>query len=147
MAYKDLQDFIDTLEQKKLLKRIKAQVDSRLEITEIADRVVKRGGPALLFENVKGSEYPVLINAFGSYERLNLALEVGHIDELAGVISDFMDMSSYLGLMNKIKALPKLTRLTSVFPRKVAHAACQEVVEEPDLDKLPILHCWPAAGS
>lgn len=146
MAYKDLQDFIDTLEQKKLLKRINAQVDSHLEITEIADRVVKRGGPALLFENVKGSKYPVLINAFGSYERLNLALEIGHINELANVISDFMDMSSYLGLINKIKALPKLTRLTTVFPRKVTHAACQEVVEEPDLDTLPILHCWPEDG-
>ena len=146
MAYKDLQDFINTLEQKKLLKRIKAEVDSELEITEIADRVVKAGGPSLLFEKVKGSDFPLLINAFGSYERLNLALEIDHINDIAGQISDFMDMSSYLGLMNKIKSVPKLARLAMVFPRKVLKAACQEVVEEPDLTALPVLKCWPEDG-
>lgn len=146
MAYKDLQDFMNILEEKKLLKRIKAEVNSELEITEIADRVVKAEGPALLFEKVKGSDFPLLINAFGSYERLNLALEIGHIDDIAGQISDFMDMSSYLGLVNKIKSVPKLARLARVFPRKVLKAACQEIVEEPDLSKLPVLKCWPEDG-
>jgi 4-hydroxy-3-polyprenylbenzoate decarboxylase len=146
MAYKDLQDFINTLEQKKLLKRIKAEVDSELEITEIADRVVKADGPALLFENVRGSEFPLLINAFGSYERLNIAFEIDNIDDIGTQISDFMDMANYLGIVKKIKSVPKLARLATIFPRKVLKGACQEVVEEPDLSKLPILKCWPEDG-
>jgi 4-hydroxy-3-polyprenylbenzoate decarboxylase len=146
MAYKNLQDFIKTLEEKKLLKRVSAKVSSDLEITEITDRISKAYGPALLFENVEGSAYPVLINAFGSYERLNLALEVENIDSIAKDISDLIDMSSYLGLINKIKAVPKVARLAAVFPRKVDKAPCQEVVEEPDLSTLPILKCWPEDG-
>jgi len=146
MAYKDLQNFINTLEQKKLLVRIAAEVDSELEITEIADRVVKSGGPALLFENIKGSDFPLLINAFGSYERLNLALEMEQLNDIGDRISEFMDMSSYLGLMNKIKALPKLAGLATVFPLKVGNGTCQEVIEEPDLSRLPILKCWPEDG-
>lgn len=146
MAYKNLQDFIKTLEEKKLLKRIIAKVSSDLEITEITDRISKAYGPALLFENVEGSAYPVLINAFGSYERLNLALEVENIDSIAKDIGDLIDMSSYLGLINKIKAVPKVARLAAVFPRKVDKAPCQEVVEEPDLSTLPILKCWPEDG-
>lgn len=146
MGYRDLQEFINRLEEKKLLQRIRAEVDSDLEITEIADRVVKAGGPALLFENVKGSDYPLLINSFGSYERMHLALEVETLDEIASQINEFMDMSSYLGIVNKIKSVPKLARLARVFPRKVSNAACQEVVEEPDLSKLPVLKCWPGDG-
>lgn len=144
--YKDLQDFADVLEKKGLLKRITVEVDSRLEITEIADRVVKSNGPALLFERVKGSPYPVLINIFGSYERLNLALETDDLDRIADRISDLMDMSNYMGFMNKLKSVPKLARLARVFPKKVDKAICQEVVEEPDLSKLPVLWCWPEDG-
>lgn len=146
MAYKDLQDFIRILEEKNLLKRIKVEVDSQLEITEITDRISKSDGPALLFENVKGSPYPVLINAFGSYERLNLALEVDNIDDIAKEISGFMDVASYLGLVNKVKSVPRLARLLKVFPRKVNSAPCQEVMEEPDLSGLPVLKCWPEDG-
>lgn len=146
MAYKSLQDFMKVLEEKNLLKRINAKVSSDLEITEIADRVSKAYGPALLFENVENSPYPVLINAFGSYERLNLALEVDNIDSIAEDIAKLIDMSSYLGILNKIKAVPKVARLATVFPRKVDKASCQEVVEEPDLSKLPVLKCWPEDG-
>lgn len=146
MAYRDLQDFIRVLEEKRLLKRIKVEVDSNLEITEITDRISKAYGPALLFENVKDSPYPVLINAFGTYERLNLALEVNEIDDIAKDIESFMDVSSYLGLINKIKSVPKLARLARIFPKKVDKAPCQEVVEEPDLTKLPVLKCWPEDG-
>jgi 4-hydroxy-3-polyprenylbenzoate decarboxylase len=146
LAYKDLQDFIRTLEEKGLLKRIKVEVDSELEITEITDRVVKAGGPALLFEKVKGSRFPVLTNAFGSMERMCLALGVESLDDIANDIGKLLDMSSYLGLMNKIKSVPKLSRLLRVFPRKVEHAPCQEVVEEPDLTALPVLKCWPGDG-
>ncbi|MBI6875209.1 menaquinone biosynthesis decarboxylase [Clostridium aciditolerans] len=146
MAYKDLQDFIDVLKQKKLLQEIEVEVDSDLEITEITDRVSKKYGKALLFKKVKNSPYPVLINSLGTYERMNLGLEVENLDEIAEDILSFMDVASYATLMNKIKSVPKLARLARVFPKKVKNAACQEVIEEPDLDKLPILKCWPQDG-
>lgn len=145
MAYKDLQDFIKRLEEKNLLSKIQTQVDPELEITEIADRISKSFGPALLFENVKGSPYPLLINAMGTYERMNLALGVDSMDDIGKDIGDFIDMSKYLGLMNKFKSLPKLARMASVFPIKLpTKGACQEVIDEnPDLTTLPVLKCWP----
>jgi 4-hydroxy-3-polyprenylbenzoate decarboxylase len=146
MAYKDLGDFINTLEKKEQLRRIKVEVDSELEITEIVDRVSKEYGPALLFENVKNSNYPVLINAFGTYERMNLALEVEKIDDIANDIIELLDVSSYISLMNKIKSIPKLTRMLKVFPKKISHAPCQEIIEDADLDTLPVLKCWPEDG-
>lgn len=146
MAYRDLQDFIRVLDEKKLLKRINTEVESELEITEITDRVSKAGGPALFFEKVKGSPYPVAINIFGSYERLNLALEINHIDDIAKVFEDFMNLSNNFGLMNKTGSEPKQAGLAEVLPKKVDKAPCQEVVEEPDLSTLPILKCWPGDG-
>lgn len=146
MAYRDLQDFVQILEKKGQLKRIPVEVDSNLEITEIVDRVCKSHGPALLFENVKNSPYPVLINTFGSFRRMSMALEVDQLDDIGKEIMDFLDISSYLGLVNKLKSIPKLARLARVFPRKVERARCQQVVEEPDLDRLPILKCWPGDG-
>lgn len=145
MTYKDLQDFIDDLDSKGLLKRISIEVDPELEITEITDRISKKYGPALLFENVKGSPYPLLINAMGTYERMSLALGVDKLDDIGNDIEDFIDMSNYLGLMKKIKSLPKLTRMATVFPLKLpTKGACQEIIEhDPDLSTLPILRCWP----
>lgn len=145
MAYRDLQHFIAALEEKGLLKKVKAEVESELEITEITDRVVKSGGPALLFENVKGSQYPLLINAFGTYERMGMALE-GSPDNIAEGISRLIDISQYIGLKDRLKALPKLAWLSAIFPKKVRRAVCQEIVEEPDLNKLPVLKCWPKDG-
>ncbi|KXG78058.1 3-octaprenyl-4-hydroxybenzoate carboxy-lyase [Fervidicola ferrireducens] len=144
--YKDLQDFVNVLEQKGQLKRIKAQVDSELEITEIVDRVVKSGGPALLFENVKGSEFPLLINTFGTYERMKLALEVESLDDIAREIEELIDVSNYVGLFNKIRSATRLAKLAKIFPKKVKQGACQEVMEEPNLYRLPILKCWPGDG-
>nr|WP_272507423.1 menaquinone biosynthesis decarboxylase [Clostridium aestuarii] len=135
-----------TLKKNNLLKEINIEVDSNLEITEITDRVSKKYGKALLFKKVKNSPYPVLINSLGTYERLNMALEVENLDEIANTIMEFMDVASYATLMNKIKSVPKLARLARVFPKKVKKASCQEVIEEPDLDKLPILKCWPEDG-
>ena len=146
MAYKDLQDFIKHLKEKKLLDEIEIEVDSDLEITEITDRVSKKNGNALLFKNVKNSDYPVLINSLGSYERINYGLEVEDLDEIAETIMDFMDVTNYITLMSKVKSIPKLARLARVFPKKVKNAPCQEVIEEPDLSKLPILKCWPKDG-
>ncbi len=145
MAYKDLHEFIKHLEEKGQLKRIKAEVDAELEITEITDRVSKKYGPALLFEKVKGSPYPLLINAMGTYDRMSMALGVKQLDDIGNDIEHFIDMSNYLGLMKKFQSLPKLTRLATVFPIKLpTKGACQEVVEmEPDLDTLPVLKCWP----
>lgn len=143
--YKNLQDFISHLEEKGLLKRIKIEVDPELEITEIVDRVSKKNGPALLFENVKGSDYPVLINSMGTYERMSMALGVEKLDDIGNDIEEFIDMSNYLGLMKKFKSIPRLARMMTVFPIKLpTKGACQEVIEnEPDLFKLPILKCWP----
>lgn len=146
MAYKNLQDFINVLKEKDLLHEIEAEVDSNLEITEITDRVSKKYGKALLFKKVKNSPYPVLINSLGTYERMNLGLEVENLDKIAEDIMDFMDVASYATLMNKIKSVPKLARLARVFPKKIKNAICQEVIEEPDLDKMPILKCWPQDG-
>ncbi|MBL4932846.1 MULTISPECIES: menaquinone biosynthesis decarboxylase [Clostridium] len=145
MAYKDLHNFVNHLENNNELKRISTEVDSYLEITEIADRVSKEYGPALLFENVKNSKYPVLINAMGTYERMAMSLGVEKLDDIGNDISEFIDMTNYLGLMNKFKSLPRLTRLATVFPIKLpTKGACQEVIEmDPDLSTLPILHCWP----
>ncbi|SKA87863.1 4-hydroxy-3-polyprenylbenzoate decarboxylase [Caloramator quimbayensis] len=146
MAYNDIQDFMNVLDSNGLLKKIKIEVDSELEITEITDRVSKKNGPALLFEKVRGSKYPVLINAFGSFERLNLALEVNKLDDISDVIVDLMNVSNYIGLIDKIKSIPKLARLVRVFPKKVDRAPCQEIFEEADLSTLPILKCWPLDG-
>ena len=148
MSFKDLQSFIKELEKKGELKRITVEVDPELEITEITDRVSKNHGPALLFENVKGSKYPLLINAMGSYDRMAMALGVDKINDIGNDIEEFIDMSNYMGLMNKFKSLPRLTRMASVFPIKLpTKGACQEVINhEPDLTELPVLKCWPEDG-
>lgn len=145
MAYKDLQHFIEDLDSKNLLRRIKTEVDPELEITEITDRVSKKYGSALLFENVKDSPYPVLINAMGTYERMSMALGVDKLDDIGNDIEEFIDMSNYLGLMKKVKSLPRLTRMATVFPLKLpTKGACQEVINhDPDLSTLPVLKCWP----
>lgn len=146
MIYKDLQKYLEALEKKDLLHTIDVEVDSNLEITEIADRVSKNYGKALLFKNVKGSPYPLVINAMGTYERLNMGLGVNDLDEIANEIENYMNLSSYVTLMGKIKSIPKLAPLPFIFPRKVKHAPCQEVVEAPNLHSLPILKCWPQDG-
>jgi 4-hydroxy-3-polyprenylbenzoate decarboxylase len=143
MAYKDIQHFIRTLDRYDELKIIDAPVSPVLEITEIADRVSKSHGPALLFMNVKGSAFPVLINAFGSYKRMNMALQAPYLDSVAEDISDLIRLSDYLKFPNQLKAAPRLLRLAASLPLKVKRAACQQVIEEADLSKLPILKCWP----
>src|SRR3954469_6221795 len=108
MAYTDLRDFIRALEQHGELKRIAAEVDPILEVTEFADRAVKSGGPALLFENPKGSRIPVLINAFAGTRKMELALEVKSVDDVARRIAEFLEMRMPEGLIGKLKMLPKL---------------------------------------
>ncbi|MFH0925731.1 MAG: menaquinone biosynthesis decarboxylase [bacterium] len=148
MAYEDLRQFIDTLESKGLLKRIRIEVDPIYEITEITDRVSKTNGPALLFEKVKGYNTPVLMNAFGSLERMNLALETDDLINIGYKIRDILEMDIPTGFIEKLKSLPKLAKLASFIPLKVKKGRCQEVIEtvNPSLDKLPILKCWPQDG-
>ncbi len=148
MAYADLREFIKALEKNKELKRISIEVDPRLEITGFADRSVKHGGPALLFENPKGSRVPVLINAFASERRMQIALEVGSVQEVANRISEFLEMRMPQGLINKLKMLPKLAEMGRFFPKIVSKGECKEVIRHDNfsLSEFPILQCWPDDG-
>lgn len=146
MPYRDLKSYLKALKERGLLTDIDVMVDPELEITEIADRVSKAYGNALRFNNVKNSKFPLVINAMGTYERLNLGLGVKDLDEIANQIEDYMNVSTYVTLMGKIKSIPKLAPLPFIFPRKVKSAPCQEVIADPDLDQLPIIKCWPEDG-
>ncbi|MCI6084764.1 MAG: menaquinone biosynthesis decarboxylase [Selenomonas sp.] len=151
MAYQDLREFIAALEARGLLRRITEPVDCHLEITEITDRVSKMEGKdnvALLFENVKGYDMPVLMNAFGSYERMALALGVEKLDDVGDEIREILRIP-YISLQHKmdVVSLIPMAKKAINFPKYVKKAPCKEVVEmEPDLDKLPILTCWPQDG-
>jgi len=154
MAYKDVQDFMATLEARGELKRISIEVDPELEITEIADRVMRLpgGGPALLFEKVKGSDYPLLINAMGSESRMALAFGAKSLDEKAAEIEDLLAWAwKQLRGFNVFKAvpeaLPKLPVALSLFPRRVTRPKCQEVKDDKaGFDSMPVLKCWPKDG-
>lgn len=148
MAYKDLREFIKILEENGFLKRIKAEVDPILEIAEINDRVVKEGGPALLFENPKGSKIPCVVNLFGSYERMKLALEVNSLDDIGRQMLEFLEPEIPTNLIEKLKALPKLKKLSGFIPKTVKSGPCKEVIikDNPSLDILPILKTWPEDG-
>src|SRR3977135_3538192 len=129
MAYSDLRDFIQALETHGELKRVSIEVDPVLEIAEFADRSVKSEGPALLFEKPKGSRVPVLINAFASMRRMELALEVDSVDAIAARISEYLEMRMPEGLIGKLKMLPKLAEMGSFFPKIVSRGPCQELVK------------------
>ncbi|HEX4232576.1 MAG TPA: menaquinone biosynthesis decarboxylase [Bryobacteraceae bacterium] len=148
MAFNDLRDFVHALEKAGELKRIPFQVDPYLEVTEFADRSVKRGGPAFLFEKPKGSNVPLLINAFASVRRMELALGVDKIDDIAGRIAGYIQMERPEGLLDKLKLLPKLGELNAAFPKTVSDGPCKEVIRRSgfSLDEFPILHCWPGDG-
>ncbi len=149
MAYKDLRNFIDVLEKKGLLKRIKEEVDPILEISEITNRVVKKGGPALFFENVKNSEFPVVTNLFGTMERMCLALETDSLDSIGKRITDLLEPKTPAKLLDKLKMLPKIMELSKIFPKIVKEAPCKEVIlkgEDIDVFKIPVLKTWPLDG-
>jgi 4-hydroxy-3-polyprenylbenzoate decarboxylase len=148
MAYRDLRDFLRKLEKEKELVRISAEVDPKLEITEITDRATKVGGPALLFEKPRGSSIPVVTNLLGSERRMNLALETDSLENVAGRISSFLDVKSPQGFVDKLKMLPKLAELGSFFPKSVKSGPCKEVIrrENFSLSYFPILTCWPEDG-
>lgn len=148
MAYTDLRDFIRALEEKGELKRIPFEVDPYLEITEMADRSVKRNGPALLFEKPKGSNVPLLINAYASERRMQIALEVSKVDEIAQRIADYLEMRMPEGILGKLKMLPKLAEMGAFFPKTVSSGPCKEVIRRDgfSLKEFPVLTCWPQDG-
>lgn len=149
MPFEDLREFIHALERKKELKRVRVQVDPELEISEITDRVSKLGGPALLFENVRGYSIPVLINALGSRERMLMALGVRDYGEIRERIMDLVDVKSPEGLLDKIKMLPRLADLGKMFPKVVRDGPCKDRILKQgkfSLLDLPIIKCWPEDG-
>ena len=158
MAYNDLREWIKALDKAGELRRVGEAVDPVLEISEITDRASKlgkkggvAGGPALLFERVKG--YPgakVLMNQFGSERRMKMALEVDSLDDIAGRIRALMDVKSPEGLLDKLKMLPMLADVGKFFPKTVAakDAPCKEVVKREGFSVLdfPVLKTWPLDG-
>ena len=146
MAYENLSEFLRALETEGDLVRIRQRVSPRLEISEIADRTVKGGGPALLFENVEGSAMPVAINTFASRARMLRALQIESWEEWDARLDFFLDPKPPEGFLGKLKAIPRVTELAAVFPKTVRSGACQQVVttgDQVDLRQLPVLTCWP----
>jgi 4-hydroxy-3-polyprenylbenzoate decarboxylase len=146
MALRDLRDWIALLEREGELVRVPVEVDPDLEVTEIVDRTVKAGGPALLFEQPKGSERPLLINQFGTERRMCLAFGVERLDDVAARVADVLEMQPPSGLIEKVRGLQKLKSVADSRPKTVGKGVCQEIVlrgDEVDLGLLPVQRCWP----
>jgi 4-hydroxy-3-polyprenylbenzoate decarboxylase len=142
----DLRDWIALLEREGEVVRVTTEVDPDLEITEIVDRTVRAGGPALLFEHPKGSERPLLINQFGTERRMCLGFGVERLDDVAAKLEEVFEMQPPQGLVEKVRGLKKLKSIADSRPKKVGGGVCQEVVltgDDADLDLLPIQRCWP----
>ncbi len=142
----DLREWIGLLEREGELVRVTAEVDPDLEITEIVDRTVKAGGPALLFENPKGARHPLLINQFGTERRMCLAFGVERLDELAERVTDILELQPPQGLVDKFRGLQKLKSIAGSGPKVVRSGPVQEVVltgDDVDLGLLPVQRCWP----
>jgi len=149
MKYKDLRDFIDKLEARGELKRITREIDTDLEMTEIADRTLRAKGPALLFENPKGSRIPVLANLFGTPERVALGMgqdSVHALREVGKLLAYLKEPEPPKGLKDLWEKLPVFRQVLNMPVKEVRRAPCQEVVlqgDEVDLTTLPIQRCWP----
>lgn len=148
MRFNDMREFLAELEKQGLLIRVKTEVTTELEITEIMDRLVKSGGPAVIFENVKGYTMPVVANLYGTRERVAIGL--------GGSEEDFKTLGEFIAFLQKpkppegikdaISKLPFLTKMLNLSPKTVTKAPCQEVVltgDDADLSKIPIIKCWP----
>ena len=145
----DLQSFVAHLEAKGELVRIAEPVSAELEVTVLADAAVKHGGPALLFENVEGSDFPLVIGLYGTARRTAWALGLNDLDDLTERVRELVDVRVGGGLMGLASNLPKLRDLASLPPRRVRRAPAQEVVwrgDEVDLSRIPVLTCWPDDG-
>ncbi|MGH8705574.1 MAG: 4-hydroxy-3-polyprenylbenzoate decarboxylase [Burkholderiales bacterium] len=149
MKYSDLRDFVAQLERLGELKRVAAEVSPRLEMTEICDRVLRAGGPALLFERPQGHSMPVLGNLFGTVRRVALAMgveDVGALREIGKLLAYLREPDPPRGLRDAWEKLPILKQVLSMQPRQLSSAPCQEVVwqgKDVDLARLPVQTCWP----
>lgn len=147
--FRNLGEYLDDLERRGELVRVQDEVSAELEITALADRAFKSGGPALLFERVRGRDFPLVIGLFGTPERTARALGVTELDELAAKVQRLLDLKPAGGLAGALALLPKLGELKGLFPKKSRRAPVQEVVltgEAVDLGRLPVQTCWPADG-
>src|SRR5205809_5912441 len=141
----DLRSWIALLEREGELVRVSAEVDPHLEVTEIVDRTVKAGGPALLFENPKSS-HPLLINQFGTERRMCLAFGVERLDDVSAKLEDVLEMQPPQGLVDKVRGLKKLKSIADSLPQTARRGPAQEIVvtgDDVDLGALPIQTCWP----
>ncbi|KAF6250109.1 menaquinone biosynthesis decarboxylase [Marine Group I thaumarchaeote] len=144
MPIEDIHEFITELEKNGELKRVKTEVDSNLEIAEILRREMYSNGSAILFENVKGYDIPVLGNAFGSMKRLEIGLEMTDFTEIGQRIADMTKMDIPSGFLNKIKKLPELSKMASSFPKAETRGPVTEITSsDASFDDLPILKSWP----
>ena len=149
MRYLDLRDFISQLERLGELKRVSVEVDPKLEMTEICDRVLRAGGPAILFERVKGHDMPVLGNLFGTPRRVALGMgqeSVTALREVGKTLAYLKEPEPPKGLKDAWDKLPMLKQVLSMAPKVLSSAPCQEIVwegKDVDLSRLPIQHCWP----
>ncbi|HEY9201077.1 MAG TPA: 4-hydroxy-3-polyprenylbenzoate decarboxylase [Gammaproteobacteria bacterium] len=149
MKYKDLRDFIDQLEKQGELKRISLEVDPRLEMTEICDRTLRAQGPALLFENVKGSQVPVLANLFGTPRRVAMGMgedSVEALHEIGKLLAFLKEPEPPRGMKDAWDKLPIFKQVLNMAPKVVSRAACQEIEIEKDqidLATIPVQTCWP----
>ncbi len=149
MAYEDLGHFIRVLSDRGELVRVTTEVSPDLEVAEIADRLVKEGGPAVIFEKVKGAKFPLAMNLFGTMERMLLSLEAGSFDEIAGRVREIIEPEIPVKLVDKLKMLPKLKRLADYVPKVVKDGPVKEVVlqgDDVDLGELPVVKTWPQDG-
>ena len=144
MTIEDIHDFISELEKNGELKRVKTQVDTNLEIAEIMRRQMYSNGPAILFENIKDYDMPILANAFGSIKRLEIGLEMTDFKEIGQRIVDMTKMDIPAGFLNKIKKLPELSKMTGSFPKFETSGPVTEITSSSaSFDDLPILKSWP----
>ena len=143
---RDLRSWIALLEREGELVRVGAEVDPHLEVTEIVDRTVKAGGPALLFESPKNARHPLLINQFGTEKRMCMGFGVERLDDIAAKLEDILELQPPQGLAEKVRGLKTLKSIADSRPKVVRRGASQEVVltgDEVDLSRLPVQTCWP----
>ncbi len=149
MNFKDLRDFIDYLEQRGELKRVAHPVDPHYEMTEISDRTLRAGGPALLFENPIGYDLPVLTNLFGTPERVAMGMgreSVQDLREVGKLLAYLKEPEPPRGFKDALDKLPVFRQVLNMPVKRLRKAPCQQIIwqgDEVDLDKIPVMSCWP----
>ncbi len=148
MYFKDLRAYISALEDRTEIKTISKEVSPVLEVAEIADRMIKTGGPALRFNNVKDSQFSLVMNMFGTESRMAFSLGVNSLNDLQNKMRALLDQKPPETLWEKLKTLPRLKQLSDMLPKTIKDGPCHEVVlkDNPNLNMLPIVKTWPMDG-